>query len=216
MCVNYQTVTRVQLFSHFKVPNQDNADWKAEIWQDYTAPIIIGDEYGRQSLLGLYSMIPKIHIPAGVKRFSTMNARAETIGTLRSYSNEWRNGRLCLVPMMGFYEPNYESGKAVRWKIGMLDESPFAVAGLYRRWINANGESTFSFTQITINSDDDPLMKRFHQPGHEKRSLVILHEHDYDNWLQCRDPDRARLFLKLYPSIKLTAEPAPKETITKT
>ena len=114
MCVNFQTVTSQQLNDHFKAPIPGGDEWKTETWQDYAAPIIVGDKHGRNALLALYSMIPKQHIPPGVKRFSTMNARAETIATLRSYSKPWRDGQLCLVPMMAFYEPNYESGKAER------------------------------------------------------------------------------------------------------
>lgn len=212
MCVNFLPVTSQQLAINFNAPMQGEFDWKAESWQDYPAPIIIGREGHRKAVVGLYSMIPKAHIPPGVKRFSTMNARSETVGTLRSYGKHWREGRLCLVPMTGFFEPNYESGSAVRWKIGMADESPFAVAGLYRTWEEQNGTESFSFTQITINAEDHPLMRRFHKPGAEKRSLVIIPPDDYDDWLECRDAERARAFLLPYPTELMAAIPAPKKS----
>ena len=195
MCVNFQTVTPQQLKQHFKAPLPDGSEWKAEIWQDYAAPIIVGDEHGRHGLTGLYSMIPKTQIPPGAKRYSTMNARAETIATLRSYAGPWRAGQLCLVPMMAYYEPNYESGKAERWRIAMADAAPFAVAGLFRSWGEPDGSASWSFTQITINADHHPVMKRFHQPGDEKRSLVVVPPERYDDWLNCRNPDLALSFL---------------------
>lgn len=210
MCVNYLPVSREALENDFNAAIQGEFDWKSETWQDYPAPIIIGQEGHRKAVVGLYSMIPKVHIPPGVKRFSTMNARAETVGTLRSYSKHWREGRLCLVPMTGFFEPNYESGVPVRWKIAMADASPFAVAGLYRIWDEQDGTQSFSFTQITINSENHPLMRRFHKPGSEKRSLVIVPASDYDHWLECRDPERARTYLLPYPAELMTAIPAPK------
>ncbi|MFD2274761.1 SOS response-associated peptidase family protein [Undibacterium arcticum] len=103
MCVNYLPASREELENDFNAPVQGEFDWKAETWQDYPAPIIIGQEGRRKAVVGLYSMIPKAHIPPGVKRFSTMNARAESIDTLRSYAKHWREGRLCLVPMTRFF-----------------------------------------------------------------------------------------------------------------
>lgn len=129
-----------------------------------------------------------------------MNARGETVGAKRSYAKPWREGQLCLVPMNHFYEPNWESGKHERWKIGMADGSPFAVAGLWRTWSEPDGTTAQSFTQLTINADDHPLMRRFHKPGDEKRSLVIVPPDEWDDWLACRNPELARSFLRLYPA----------------
>jgi putative SOS response-associated peptidase YedK len=64
--------------------------------------------------------------------FDTMNARAETVGERRSFSGAWKKQQLALIPCEAFYEPNYETGKAVRWRIGMADGAPFAIAGLWR------------------------------------------------------------------------------------
>jgi putative SOS response-associated peptidase YedK len=66
-----------------------------------------------------------------------------------------------------------------------------------------------SFTQITINADEHPLMKRFHKPGDEKRSLVVLPPGDVDAWLACRDPELARSFLRHYPAERMKAWAAP-------
>lgn len=210
MCVNYVPVSRATLETHFQAPLQSELEWKAETWQDYLAPIIVSRNGQRISELATYSMVPKSHLPPGVKRYSTMNARAETIGTLRSYAKHWRDGQLCLVPMMAFMEPNYESGKAERWKIGMADDAPFAVAGVYRIWAEDEGGQSFAFTQITINADKHPLMRRMHKPGDEKRSLVIVPPDAYDDWLTCQNTEMARAFLVPYPAERMRAIPFPK------
>lgn len=211
MCVNYTPTRKDQIASKFEAIDQTGENWKAETWQDYAAPFIVRDEHGpRTALLGNYGMIPKTKLPPGVKRFSTMNARAETIDKLRSFAKPWREGQLCLVPMQNFFEPNYESGHAERWQIGVQDTSNFAVAGVFRAWEEENAQASFSFTQITVNADEHPLLKRFHKPGDEKRSLVIIAPQDYDAWLSCRDPEQARRFLHLYPAEKLWATIAPK------
>jgi putative SOS response-associated peptidase YedK len=220
MCVNYTPTRKALIEEKFQAIDQTKVNWKSEIWQDYPAPFITHDDHGRrQVLLGNYSMIPKHRIPPGVKRFSTMNARAETIAELRSYAKPWRDGHLCLIPLQDFFEPNYESGKAERWQIGLQELSDFAVAGVYRSWEPAENEdeeqTRFSFTQITINADEHPLMKRFHKAGEEKRSLVIVQPADFDLWLSCRNPALARTFLQLYPAEKMWTKPAaPSQTRT--
>jgi putative SOS response-associated peptidase YedK len=138
-----------------------------------------------------------------------MNARIEEVAGKRNYMKHWRAGQLCLVPCEHFYEPNWETGKHIRYKIGMADGSPFAVAGMWRSWEEPDGTVTESFTQLTMNADDHPLMKRFHKPGDEKRSLIIVPESDWEDWLMCRDPERARTFEQPFPAELMAAEPAP-------
>jgi putative SOS response-associated peptidase YedK len=211
MCVNFTPSSKTDLAQHFQVKVPESFEWKEEVWQDYAAPIILHTaQHTRQVQLAHYSMIPKHHIPAGVKRFSTMNARAETLAQLRSFAPAWQSGQRCLVPLQNFFEPNYESGKAERWKIGLHDAKDFAVAGLFRTWErNSPDELGYSFTQITINADTHALMRRFHQPNEEKRSLVILHQDQFDDWLSCKNSEQAQTFLQLFPAEQMWAEFAP-------
>lgn len=84
-----------------------------------------------------------------------MNAKAETVDGKPTYRRAWQQGHLCLVPMTGFFEPCYESGKAEPWRISMADGTPFAVAGIWRAWQEEQGY-TFSFSQLTINAGHAP------------------------------------------------------------
>jgi putative SOS response-associated peptidase YedK len=212
MCVNYLPVSRQTLVNTFQAPLASEAAWPEEAYQDYLAPLIRHDAHGRrEALVASYGMVPKQHIAQGVKRFATLNARAETVGQLRSYSGAWKRGQLCLLPMEAFYEPNWETGRHIRYRVGMADKSPFAVAGLYREWPEDHGRVSWSFTQLTVNADAHPLMKRMHRPDDEKRSMVIVPAADYDDWLACRDPEAARSFLRLFPAALMEARPEPKE-----
>src|SRR5690606_24349921 len=132
MCVNFKAPTPTDMVETFSAPVFEQTEWKEEVWQDYLAPIITGDGSSRTGLLASYGMIPQKRIPEGVHKFSTMNARAETVGQKRSFSRAWKDGKRCLVPTRHFYEPNWEFGKAVRRKIGMADGSLFAVAGIWK------------------------------------------------------------------------------------
>ncbi|GAA0839732.1 MULTISPECIES: SOS response-associated peptidase [Cupriavidus] len=205
MCVNYAPVQWQVLRDVFGV-EPPAGEWRSEAWPDYPAPIIRATESGeREAVLASFSMVPKGKIPPGVRYYPTANARAETIGKLSSFAKHWKAGQLCLIGATGFYEPNWETGKAVRWKIGLPHDEPFAIAGLWRAW----SDGAISFTMPTLNAENHPLMKRFHKPGDEKRSVVLVPRADWDDWLACRDAERARTFLRLYPAESLIAEPAP-------
>ncbi|QOZ83179.1 MULTISPECIES: SOS response-associated peptidase [Chromobacterium] len=201
MCVNFTPPTHRQLLDGFGL-DAAGMEWRAETWQDYAAPIItVGG-----LLLASYGFVPKRHLPAGV-RFTTMNARAETIGEKPTYKGAWRRCQLCLVPMQAFFEPCYETGKAVRTRISLASGEPFAVAGMWREWQEPDGGVSHAFTQITINADDHPLMRRMHKPGDEKRSLVILPPAQYPAWLGCTEPELARTFLTPFPAERMLAVP---------
>jgi len=214
MCVNYRPPTPEQ-FGALGAFSELPADWRwpEETWKDYAAPILRRGDHGRpQASLATYGMVPRRQIPPEVKPFDTMNARAESLGERRSFASAWRRQQLCAVPMAWYYEPCYESGRAVRHAIGMLDESLFYVAGLWRDWQEPDGSVASSFTQITINADDHPLMNRMHKPGDEKRSLVILPHEDIGDWLACRSTTEAHSFLRHYPAERMRdweAAPAP-------
>jgi putative SOS response-associated peptidase YedK len=207
MCTNYRPpeADLFEAFTDFPVPR---FEYPRETYKDYAAPILRMAAGERSTDPATFAMVPRKHIPSGIKAFDTMNARAETIGERRSFSGAWKKLQLCLIPCASFYEPNWETGKAVRWQIGMPDRSPFAIAGLWRSWEEPEGVA-LSFTMLTVNADEHPLMKRFHRPGAEKRSVVILRPDEYGDWLGCRSTDEARSFLNLFPAEEMAAEPKP-------
>jgi putative SOS response-associated peptidase YedK len=160
MCTSYESnpVVRFESFSLFSEPH---FDYPREIYKDYTAPIVrrVNDAFTTDP--ATFGIVPRKHIPDGVKVFDTMNARAESIGQKRSFRSAWTKLQLCLIPTERFYEPDYETGKAVRWRIGLASGEPLAIAGLWRSWKEPDGADALSFTMLTVNADEHPLMKRF-------------------------------------------------------
>ncbi|HTI18246.1 MAG TPA: SOS response-associated peptidase family protein [Trinickia sp.] len=207
MCTSYKVGRDIDFGSLFDV--EATGEWQEEIYKDYVAPIVMHDMTGaRVFRLATFGMVPRKRIARGVKVFDTMNCRMETVATKRSFSDAWRAGQVCLIPCTAFYEPNYESGKAVRWSIGMADAQPFAIAGLWRTWDEEEGVA-ISFTMLTLNADPHPLLSRFHRPGAEKRGVVIVPPTQYEAWLTCRDAEIARTFLQLTPADQMAACAAP-------
>lgn len=208
MCTNYEPAQGdlFEAFTDFPVPV---FDYPPETYKDYRAPILRMSAGARSTDPATFAMVPRRRIAPGVKVFDTMNARVESVGEKRSYSGAWRRLQLCLIPCASFYEPNYETGAPVRWRIGLATRQPFAIAGLWRAWEDLDGVS-LSFTMLTVNANDHPLMKRFHRPGDEKRSVVVLRPEQYGDWLSSRSVDEARSFLNLFPAEEMAAAPAPK------
>jgi len=207
MCTNYEPAQGdlFEAFTDFPVPQ---FEYPRETYKDYVAPILRMTAGVRSTDPATFAMVPRKHIPPGVKVFDTMNARSESIGEKRSYSGAWKKLQLCLIPCSWFYEPNYESGKPVRWRIGVKDRPALAIAGLWRAWDDPEGQ-VLSFTMLTVNAESHPLMRRFHRPGAEKRSVVIVRPEDYGDWLASRSTDEARSFLNLYPAEEMKAEAYP-------
>lgn len=205
MCNNYRPTQKQRLRDVYGVVSP-SLDLNPETWPDYLAPIIRSDADGqRDCVLANFGMVPKDRIPPGVKRFDTTNARSESIGERRTFCGPWKAGRLCLVPMTASTSRTTSTGpKSVRYRIWLKDEPTFAVAGLWRDW----PDGMFSFTMLTVNAEQPPLMKRMHAPGKEKRSIVIVPREGWDDWLRCRDTEMARSFLGLYPADWMQTEPA--------
>ena len=92
----------------------------------------------------------------------------------------------------------------------MADGSDFCVAGLWRDWKEEDGSTMAAFAQFTASAANHPLLNQFHRPDDAKRGVVILPKENYEDWLNCRDPEFAKALLQLLPAEQLKAWPAPK------
>ncbi|MBL8447445.1 MAG: SOS response-associated peptidase family protein [Zoogloeaceae bacterium] len=160
-------------------------------------------------LPGMFGMVPPWGDPARLSRM-TYNARVETVGEKPSFRSAWRRRQFALIPVERFYEPCYETGRAVRWRIERKDGAPFALAGIWERRMGDDGPAHWSFAMLTINADSHPLMRRFHKPGEEKRSVVILDQVDVPAWLSARTEAEARALLQPFEAEEMVAEPDPR------
>jgi putative SOS response-associated peptidase YedK len=113
------------------------------------------------------------------------------------------------MPMDRFCEPNYETGKPIRWRIERQGQKPFGVAAIYEYWKDANGQWIPSFSLLTVNADAHPIMGQFHPDNDEKRSVVVIERESYDAWLNAT-MDEAMTFLAPIPATQFMSAPAPK------
>ncbi|WP_269531604.1 SOS response-associated peptidase [Chitinimonas sp. BJYL2] len=232
MCTSYTPPALAALQARFGVEVGHLPGYPAQSYRDYAAPIIRKLPDGTLTAdMASFGFTPQRHIPDGVKPWDSMNARAETIATKPTFARAWKSCQLCLIPMNSLWEPFYgsndvlwangmgegrpvdakEIGKSVRHRICTADGQPFAVAGLWREWQEADGSTSLSFTMITINADSHAIFRQMHKPDSppDKRSVVIIPQGEWHDWLDCKNPEIARTFLKLYPADLMQHAPDP-------
>ena len=209
MCSNYRPVTRMDRMLTFFGVERDRDEEPVDVFPTGLVPFIRKAEEGSGNCRvddGAFGLLPHFATELAYGR-RTYNARSETVRSLPSFRDAWRRGQRCIVPAEAIYEPNYESGKAVRWRISQHGDVPMGIAGIYTRWRHPDGRDLFSFAMLTVNADNHPVMQRFHKPGEEKRMVVILDPKDYDDWLACPVEEAVRHFKRW--NGELLAEPAP-------
>ena len=205
MCANYLPADRDTL-ARFALPPPDFE--YGEAYPGAVVPVVT-NHAPRQWVPACFGLIPGWAKDVKIAR-STYNARSETVGDKPSFRAAWRHGQLCIIPATAFFEPCYESGKAVRWRIGRRDGRPMGLAGIWQHHGEDSGLPAWSVAMLTINADAHPLLQRFHRPEDEKRSVVILPDAAWRDWLRARSEAEARALLQPFPADALQAEPAPR------
>lgn len=134
-------------------------------------------------------------------RYSMINARAETAHEKPAYRAAFRYRR-CLVPTEGFYEWKAEAGAKQPYFIRMRDKAPFALAGLWEHWQDADGNELESCAVLVTEANE--VLRPIHD-----RMPVILLPGDWAAWLDPKHQDVAGLRRLLQP-----CDPAPMEAFT--
>lgn len=139
-------------------------------------------------------------------KYSTINARIETVETSPSYRGPWKRGQRCIVPVAGFYEwqiqPDNKS--KIPYYITCADQQIYGMAGLWDSSKADDGAVLESFTIITVPAN--PLMALIHNAPDKQRMPVILSREDREVWLS-GTVDEARAVLKQYPQDVMLATP---------
>jgi putative SOS response-associated peptidase YedK len=157
--------------------------------------ILDGVTQGSRIRWGLIPFFAKGEPP----KYSTINARIETVDTAASYRGPWKRGQRCLQVAAGFYEWHLNAeGRKAPFYITVVDQPLFAFAGLWDRSIKADGTAVESCVHITLPAND--LMRQIHNTGtNPHRMPAILKQEDREKWLN-GTPDDARAVLAQYDS----------------
>jgi len=209
MCSNF-TATRQNPWvkEHLKV-DLPAAAYPLEAYPGYAAPLVLKSHQTGRVACGLarFGLVPSWAKDDKISRH-TYNARAETVASKPSYRAPWRQRRYGIALLDHFFEPHYGGGKAQRWRIALASQEPFGIASIWDTWTDpASGELVTSFSMLTVNADEHPLMKQFHKPGDEKRTPVVLAPSQFEAWLRAT-PDEAQQMMHWHAMPELVTVPA--------
>ena len=197
MCVQYLTTANTNwVKTHFDLDLP--ASSSHDVFPTYPGMIVLKSHNTQRTAIGpaRFGLIPTWAKDEEFGR-KTYNARSETVSQKPSYKHAWTKRHFALALADAFYEPCYESGKAVRTKISQANREPMAIASIWDTWTEPEtGELIVSFSMLTIDASEHPLMQRCHKPEDEKRTVVPLRPDLFDSWLNAT-PDSALELLNL-------------------
>ena len=197
MCVQYLTTSNVDwVKAHFDLDL--TASTGHDVFPTYPGSIILRSYNTQRTAIGpaRFGLIPSWAKDEEFGR-NTYNARFETVSKKPSYRHAWSNRHYALALADAFYEPCYETGKAVRTKIAQANREPIAIASIWDTWTEPEtGELIVSFSMLTMEASEHPVMNRCHKPEDEKRTIVPLRPELFNDWLNAT-PETAYALLNL-------------------
>lgn len=208
MCANYSPAKRARLEKLlFGLASPEDDPPHAEVFPSRLAPALLNAHRDRWTS-AMFGLVPHWADPVKIARM-TYNARVETVAEKPSFRNAWRRRQFCVIPADAFFEPCYESGRAVRWRIERADGEAMMFAGIWEERPQDTGSARWSFSMLTVNADAHPVLRRFHKPTDEKRRVVILDQSFAAEWLDCRDLGHALALLNSPVQTELICRPDP-------
>lgn len=144
---------------------------------------------GRECSLLRWGLVPAWSKEPKTK-YSTINARAETVAEKPAYRAAFRQRR-CLIPTTGFYEWQQRGDTKIPHYIRLQGGGLFAFAGLWEHWQHED-RSLDSCALIVTAANT--LMAPIHA-----RMPVILAPEQYATWLDPANTDRQQLTAMLVP-----------------
>jgi len=139
-------------------------------------------------------------------KFSTINARIETLATAPSFRGAWQRGQRCIQPASGFYEWHLDAqGRKTPYLVTLADQELFGFAAVWDLSVREDGAVIESCAHITMPANE--LMSDLHNAGsHPHRMPAILRREDHDTWLRGTAAE-ARAVLAPYEADLMVAHP---------
>jgi putative SOS response-associated peptidase YedK len=204
MCGRYVTPDEASIEREF---NLVHTEWQFppsfNVAPTQLVPIVRDAAGVSQGSLMRWGLIP--FFARGVPtKYSTINARIETVQTAASYRGPWKRAQRCLVVARGFFEWQVQAdGKTkVPYYIQTNDQEVFAFAGLWDSSQTAAGDRIESVTHITVPANS--LVGEIHNT--KQRMPAILEKADREAWLR-GSPEEAWETLTPYPDDLMVAWP---------
>lgn len=194
MCGRYTRFAATELiYRHFGIrmprPEAPNTD-PAPSWnvapQTMQPVIRLNPETGeREMVLMRWGLVP-FFAESPLFNYSTINAKAETLLQKPAFCESFRRRR-CLVPINSYFEWQVSDPKKKTkqpWAIGLKSEEPFALGGIWDRWVSPDKQVELESYSIVTTETNELLA-----PLHDRMPLIIA-PRDYQRWLSPGDSQR--------------------------
>jgi putative SOS response-associated peptidase YedK len=138
----------------------------------------------------------------------TLNAKTETVFEKASFEPSIYKQR-CLVLVDGFFEWQHIGKEKIEYEIGLTQDGPFALAGIYAIWRNPRSQQLEpSFSILTTPANE--LMEEIHNT--KKRMPLILPFESEKEWINGMPTEQIKSYFKPFPSTKMRAKKQSKES----
>jgi len=204
MCGRYVTKDQASIERAFSVVKPWwRFDASYNVAPTQQVPVVRSAAGEREGVMLRWGLIP--FFAKGVApKYSTINARLETVETAASYRGPWKRGQRCIQVAAGFYEWHLTAdGRKQPFFIHLADREVFGFAALWDRSFAADGIGIESCVHITMPAN--ALMRDIHNAGNNPHRMpAILRAEDHDAWLGGTN-DQARAALLPYPADLMVA-----------
>lgn len=186
MCANYKPIS-VNQVEQLGLPLIPFA-YEEEIFPSFQTPLLFRSNQGLEWRLVNFGLVPKWAEDKEVAKH-TYNARNETVMEKPSFSEAFSKCQFGVIPVSEFYESKYINGKPQRWAVRRKDGQAFYIAALYEITRLKSSEIVRSATMLSMDAHHHEMMKDFHEPRTDKRSIVVIPQHRLEEWLALKQPN---------------------------
>lgn len=207
MCANFKAITHQQALQ-LGLPNIV-FEYDDEIFPSFQTPLLFKSQKGLEWRSVNFGLVPKWSEDMEIAKH-TYNARNETLLEKRSFAEAFTKCQFGVIPVSEFYESKYINGKPQRWAVRRKDGQAFYIAALYEVTRLKDGEIVRSATMISMDAHQHEMMKEFHEPRTDKRSVVVIPHHRLDEWLSLKLVDISS-FIEGFPVDEFECLYCPKQ-----
>ena len=207
MCANFKPIQLKQLKA-LGLP-EIQFHYVDEVYPLYETPLLFKSPQGLEWRSVKFGLIPKWATDTEIAK-RTYNARNETLHEKRSFQEAFQKHKFGVIPVTEFYEMKYINGKAQRWGVKRKDGKAFFIAAIYEI-VKINEQVIRSATMISMDAHDHEMMKYFHEPRTEKRSIIVIPHDRLEEWLMHSDTN-IQTFIQGFPAEEFECFYSPKPT----
>lgn len=143
-------------------------------------PIVRMNPEGEREIIdAIWPLIP-VWGKGRVPKYSTANARAESMADKPAFRSAWKKRQRALLPMSGYYEWQKIEGQRTKQPFHMLgsDHGLLAAAGLWDVSFTQDDRALISTTIVTCDPSGNDLCHSIHN-----RMPLFIRTEDIETWL---------------------------------